>query len=115
MSVHPRDLRRASARLHGEKRRGRRMNSRVPVRLEWSDVDNTQVRIEANTRVISLYGCMIILDRPLPLEQRFTLTNLATDATNAAIIVWKSTERPDGWEYGIELITPEMDFWGIDL
>jgi PilZ domain len=114
MSAHTRDSRRAGARLHGEKRRGRRMNSRVPVRLEWSD-DNKPVSIDAHTRVISPYGCMIILDRPLPLEQRFTLTNLATEASNAAIIVWKSTERPDGWEYGIELIAPEMDYWGIDL
>jgi len=29
--------------------------------------------------------------------------------------VWKGNSRPDGWEYGVELIAPEMDFWGLEL
>ncbi len=76
MKVKLRESKRLGSRHH-EKRRGRRMNSRVPVRLEWDD--------EAGKRI------------------------------NAAIIVWKGSQRPDGWEYGVELVTPEMDFWGLDL
>jgi hypothetical protein len=30
-------------------------------------------------------------------------------------VVWKGGGRSDGWEYGIELISPEMDFWGLEL
>jgi len=51
----------------------------------------------------------------LGLEQRVALTNLATKSSNAAIIVWKGQARPDGWEYGVELLAPEMDFWGLEL
>jgi len=102
---------------HHEKRRGRRMNSRVPVRLEWDDGAGKRVSAEAHTRVINPYGCMVVLTYSLDLEHRLALTNLAvgTATSNAAVVVWKGNQRPDGWEYGIELVAPEMDFWGLDL
>jgi hypothetical protein len=100
---------------HHEKRRGRRMNSRVPVSLEWNDESGQRVSVEAHTRVVNPYGCMVVLAQPLNLEHRLALTNLISHTSNAAIIVWKGNQRPDGWEYGIELVAPEMDFWGLDL
>ena len=98
-----------------EKRRGRRMNSRVPVRLEWDDESGKRVTVEAHTRIVNPYGCMVVLQQSLNLEHRIALTNLAGNASNAAIIVWKGNSRPDGWEYGVELVAPEMDFWGLEL
>jgi hypothetical protein len=98
-----------------ERRRGRRMNSRVPVRLEWDEVSGKRSSAEAHTRIINPYGCMVVLQHALGLEQRVALTNLATHSSNAAIIVWKGQSRPDGWEYGVELLAPEMDFWGLEL
>jgi hypothetical protein len=58
---------------------------------------------------------MVVLAQSLILEHRLALTNLISNTSNAAIIVWKGNQRPDGWEYGIELVAPEMDFWGLDL
>lgn len=98
-----------------EKRRGQRMNSRVPVRLEWDTPSRERIRVAAHTRVVNPYGCMIVLKHSLELEDRVALTNLATNSTNAAVVVWKGGARPDGWEYGIELVSPEMDFWGLEL
>jgi len=98
-----------------EKRRGHRMNSRVPVRLEWDVTSGKRQSVEAHTRVINPYGCMVVLAHSLDLEQRLALTNLASGASNAAVIVWKGNPRPDGWEYGVELVAPEMDFWGMEL
>jgi hypothetical protein len=100
---------------HHEKRRGRRMNSRVSVRLEWDDESGKRVSAEAHTRVVNPYGCMVVLSQSLNLEQRLALTNLISNTSNAAIIVWKGNQRPDGWEYGVELVAPEMDFWGMEL
>jgi hypothetical protein len=97
-----------------DKRRGHRMNSRVPVRLEW-DASGKRQSVEAHTRVINPYGCMVVLSQSLNLEHRIALTNLANGASNAAVIVWKGNQRPDGWEYGVELVSPEMDFWGMEL
>ncbi len=98
-----------------ERRRGRRMNSRVPVRLEWDEPTGKRSSYDAHTRIINPYGCMVVLPHALNLEQRVALINLATHSSNAAIIVWKGQSRPDGWEYGVELVAPEMDFWGLDL
>jgi hypothetical protein len=98
-----------------EKRRGRRMNSRVPVRLEWDDEAGKRLSVEAHTRIVNPYGCMVVLQHSLNLEHRLALTNLANQTSNAAVIVWKGNSRPDGWEYGVELVAPEMDFWGLEL
>jgi hypothetical protein len=98
-----------------EKRRGKRMNSRVPVRLEWDDTIGKRSNADAHTRIINPYGCMVVLPQSLELDQRVALTNLATKTSNAAVIVWKGNSRPDGWEYGVELVAPEMDFWGLEL
>ncbi len=114
MSVKLREARQTEAHCR-EKRRGHRMNSRVPVRLEWNDGSGKRLSVEAHTRIVNPYGCMVVLPQPLELEHRIALTNLATQSSNAAIIVWKGNARPDGWEYGVELIAPEMDFWGLEL
>jgi hypothetical protein len=98
-----------------ESRRGRRMNSRVPVRLEWDGEAGKRHSVQAHTRVVNPYGCMLVLADSLNLEHRVALTNLANATSNAAIIVWKGNQRPEGWEYGIELVAPEMDFWGLEL
>jgi hypothetical protein len=98
-----------------EKRRGHRMNSRVPVRLEWDAAAGPRLSVEAHTRVVNPYGCMVVLEQSLNLEHRIALTNLSNGASTAAIIVWKGNQRPDGWEYGVELVAPEMDFWGMEL
>ncbi len=114
MSVKLRDSKQVVARYR-EKRRGRRMNSRVPVRLEWENGGGKRISVEAHTRIVNPYGCMVVLQQELALEHRLALTNLATSTSNAAVIVWKGAPRPDGWEYGVELVAPEMDFWGIEL
>jgi hypothetical protein len=98
-----------------ENRRGRRMNSRVPVRLEWDSAGSGRVTVETVTRVVNPYGCMMILRHSLDLNHRVALTNLSTQSSNAAVVVWKGNPQPDGWEYGVELVAPEMDFWDIEL
>jgi hypothetical protein len=115
MPVKSRELKQVVPR-HSENRRGRRMNSRVPIRLEWDDPKGRRCHAEAHTRVVNPYGCMVVLDHDLNLEHRLALTNVATQTSNPAVIVWKGTERPEGgWEYGVELVAPEMDFWGLEL
>jgi hypothetical protein len=99
---------------YSDKRRGNRMNSRVHVRAEW-EADGKTAAAEAFTRVVNPYGCMVILKPSLELNQHLSLTNLATGTSNASVVVWKGTPRPEGWEYGIELLAPDMDFWGMEL
>lgn len=113
MSVKLRELSEVGAKYR-EKRRGRRMNSQVQIRLEWEG-EGKRHAVEAQTRVVNPYGCMVVLSQPLELDQRLALTNLATKNSNAAVIVWKGNPEAEGWEYGVELIAPDMDFWGLEL
>jgi hypothetical protein len=114
MSVKVTEAKETNARFR-EKRRGQRMNSRVQVRLQWSDDAGQRMQVEGHTRIVNPYGCMIVLKESLELEQKLALTNLGSNCSNAAVVVWKGGSRPDGWEYGIELVAPEMDFWGLEL
>jgi hypothetical protein len=114
MTVNLRELKQVGAKYR-EKRRGKRMNSRVQIRLEWEGEGGKRHSIETCTRIVNPYGCMVVLSDSLPLEQRLALTNLATQGSNAAVVVWKGNEQPEGWEYGVELIAPDMDFWGLEL
>jgi hypothetical protein len=114
MSVKLRELSEVGAKYR-EKRRGRRMNSRVQVKLEWEGEGGKRQSVETQTRVVNPYGCMVILTESLELEQRLAVTNLTTQGSNAAVIVWKGNQEPEGWEYGVELVAPDMDFWGLEL
>jgi len=114
MSLNLRELKQVGAKYR-EKRRGRRMNSQVRVRLEWDSEAGKRHAIETRTRIVNLYGCMVVLSDSLEIQQRLALTNLATQASNAAVVVWKGNQQPEGCEYGVELIAPDMDFWGLEL
>ena len=114
MSVNLRELQQVGAKYR-EKRRGRRMNSRVHVRLEWEASSGKRAFVETHTRIVNPYGCMLVMSDSLELQQRLALTNLCTHASNAAVIVWKGNQQPEGWEYGVELIAPDMEFWGLEL
>jgi hypothetical protein len=96
------------------KRRGVRVNSRVPVVVAWNGEEDHS-HLDAHTRVVSPYGCMAVIPKDFGVEQQLEITNRANQRSNAGVIVWKGSQRVEGWEYGIELIEPEMDFWGLEL
>ena len=97
-----------------EQRRGKRLNSRVPISVEWS-AGGQMLRKEAQTRVIGPYGCMAIIPTNLEVKQAIQLTNMVSRQSNAAVVVWRGQEHPEGWEMGIELLNPQMGFWEIEL
>jgi hypothetical protein len=98
-----------------EKRRGVRMNSRVPVGVEWENPEGEKSRHQAFTCVVSSYGCLVVLPDDLPLEQQVRVVNLTNEQGLSGVVVWKGNVRDEGWELGIELTQPPMDFWGLEL
>ena len=98
-----------------EKRRGPRMNSQVPVEIEWQDGLNRECQAQARTRVVNFYGCLLVAAKPMAIEQKLVLTNLATRRSIAGMVVYRGKKGLEGWEMGVELVNPEMDFWGVDL
>lgn len=98
-----------------ERRRGVRLNSTVQIEIAWRDALGAEQRRSTHTCMVSPYGCLVVLPENLVMDQPIQLTNLANSQTSPAIVVWKGRERAEGWELGIELTKPEMDFWGLDL
>jgi hypothetical protein len=98
-----------------EKRRGVRMNSRVPVSVEWEDSQRQKIRSKAYTCVVSSYGCLVVLPESLSLDQQVMVVNMANEQTIPGTVVWRGNLREEGWELGIELSQPPMDFWGLEL
>jgi hypothetical protein len=96
------------------KRRGVRVNSRVPLSVTWH-TNGSQNLLNAHTRVVGPYGCLAVIPTDFSIEQQLEIVNRANERSNPAVVVWKGKERVEGWEYGIELIEPEMDFWGVEL
>lgn len=91
------------------------MNSRVRITLDWNSPEGKPSHLETVTRIVSPYGCLVVLPHNLPLETKLTLSNVDRQQTLPAMVVWKGTERQEGWEHGLELENPELDFWGLEL
>lgn len=98
-----------------ERRRGVRMNSRVPIIVEWSAAGGEAVREDAVTRIVSPHGCLVVLRHDLPLDQRVRVTNLDRQTAADAVVVWRGNEQAEGRELGIELLNQSVDFWGLEL
>jgi hypothetical protein len=95
-------------------RSGKRVNSRIAIRIEWRGNGETLGR-EGYTLDVSHNGCLAVIPQNLMLDQRVRLINLAGKQTVEAVIVWKGQERGDGWELGIKLLDPHPDFWGLEI
>lgn len=91
------------------------MNARVRVVLEWEDEEGATVREQTFTRVVGPFGCLVVLPQSLAVEQSLRVVNLINEQHNSGRVVWKGAERTEGWELGIELSQPSMDFWGLEL
>jgi hypothetical protein len=112
--IHPAENAKVAAQTGREKRRGERVNSRVPVSVEWHAGGEVLCK-ETQTRVVGPYGCMVVLPTNLEVRQAIHLTNMISKQSNPGVIVWRGVERAEGWELGIELIEPKMGFWELDL
>jgi hypothetical protein len=91
-----------------------RLNSRVPVGIEWTEAGQ-ELRLEGYTVDISPKGCLVVVAQDFAEGQRLRLINLTNQNSCEALPVWCRNARPKGWEVGLELQDPGLDFWGLDL
>lgn len=96
-------------------RRGPRMNSRIPVMVEWDRRSGALHRESGFTRVVNPNGCLLVSQVEPELKQHLRVTNVSTRRTADARVVWKGSQRSDGWDVGVELQATDYDFWGVDL
>lgn len=94
-------------------RSSHRVNSRVPVLIEWTAGEQT-VHHQGYTLNVGRTGCLLVIPHDLASEQRVRLTNLVNNESIDAMVVWKGEERPEGYELGLQLANLERDFWGLE-
>jgi len=80
------------------------------VRLEWDDGTGKRVSVEAHTRIVNPYGCMVVLKAVADLLSSAWPSPISPSKSRMRHHRLKGNSRPDGWEYGVELIAPEMIF-----
>jgi hypothetical protein len=95
-------------------RGGERLNSQVAVAVEWDEAGQ-KLRAEGHTADISRKGCMAVIAQGFVVGQRLRLFNLMNQNSCDAVLVWRGHEGRKGWELGLELQNPNLDFWGLDL
>jgi len=91
-----------------------RVNSRVAVAVEWNDLGK-DLRAEGYTVDISPKGCPAVIPHGFDVGQRLRLVNLMNQISCEAVLVWRGHEGRTGWELGLELQDPNLDFWGFDF
>jgi hypothetical protein len=91
-----------------------RVNSRVAVAVEWNEMGK-HLRAEGHTVDISPKGCLAVIPQGFAVGQKVRLVNLMNQISCEAVLVWRGHEGPKGWELGLELQDPNLDFWGLDF
>lgn len=91
-----------------------RLNSRVPIALEWTE-GGQQFRTDGYTVDVSPRGCLARVSQWFAIGQRLRLINLANENSCEVVLVWSRKTDRCGWELGLELQEPGLDFWGLEL
>jgi hypothetical protein len=95
-------------------RAGLRLNSRVPVAVEWTESGRVMLA-EGYTVDASTKGCLAVVPQGFPVGQRLRLINLINKNACEAVLIWRGHEGRMGWELGLELQGAPMEFWDLDF
>jgi hypothetical protein len=91
-----------------------RLNSRVPVAIEWTQAGEQQ-RAQGYTLDVSPKGCLAIVPKGVDVGQDLQVINLINNQACKAVLIWRGHESRTGWELGLELQDPPADFWNIEF
>lgn len=90
-----------------------RVDSRIPVLIEWSDTGESR-SAQGFTTDVGRQGCLIVAPQDLSLNLRVRLTNQTTQQIADGVIVW-TDHVGDDWELGVELFNPPDNFWSAEI
>lgn len=91
-----------------------RVNSRVPVVIEWEEGGQTN-RAEGVTMDVSVKGCMAVVPKEFAVGDKLRVVNKVNGQTCEATLVWRGHSGRAGWELGLELQAPPEEFWGVEF
>ncbi len=99
----------------GEKRRSARVTMSVPLRVDGESLSGEKFTVNTTTHTISQYGCLMILDQEVILDQALVLMNEYTRQSMQCRVVSTRRHR-DGKKYvGVEFIPQNPNFWRMSF
>jgi hypothetical protein len=99
---------------YADKRASPRTAARIPVTARGRDAAHKPVAERTETLLINEAGALIALAAEFPMQSRFELTNRHTGETCEARVAWRSSSQINGrWSYGVALLDPPGNFWGM--
>lgn len=96
-------------------RRSDRIELRFRISVSGTDAMGRAFLEEGQTLVVSRHGAKIALRRPLVPEQELSLRCVETEKEAVVRVVGQIGEGPEGMYYGVEILDPGLDLWGIQF
>ena len=96
----------------GDLRRASRFPLRTPVLIYWTDNKGELQEASGTTMNVSAFGTLLMVDNRPPDGCQIQLTSLQNQTVAPAKVIWTGTTATEGiYALGIELATPDPDFW----
>jgi hypothetical protein len=96
-------------------RRSDRITVHLPIVISGVDVLGETFVESARTIVIARYGAKILCQRKLAPQLEITLHCLMTNEDALARVVGRVSEDSTGTYYGLELLDPDANIWGVEF
>jgi len=98
-----------------KQRRSDRIYAQLPLVVSGVDVLGETFTDPAQTIVIARYGAKILCRRKLAPQLELSVHSLMTNEEAEARVVGCVLEDAKGAQYGIELLDPEANIWGVEF
>jgi hypothetical protein len=99
----------------GEKRRSSRVTLAVPIRVDGETVTGEKFILTTTTSVLSQFGCLLLMEEEVMVDQTVVLMNQHTRQSVQARIVSTKRHRNGRKYVGVEFISPSENFWRLNF
>ncbi len=100
---------------HEDVRRSDRIAVELALEVLGTDANGRDFFEAARTTLVAQHGAKIVMARKLAPQQEITLRCLGTGREAVGRVVGQTGAAEAGYSYGISLLKPEPNFWGIDF
>ncbi len=96
-------------------RRSDRISISVPIQVQGIDSKGKPFNEKTHTLVISRYGAVIVLARPLASGQEFAIRCIGTGREAKSRVVGQVGGSAAGYLYGVEILDSDVNLWEINF
>jgi hypothetical protein len=99
--------------LAANRRRSQRVLMKLPVRVSSETGPASSFEEDTHTLAISVHGALLVVTAPVYRGQRFTLSNLQTNAALECIVAHIHKVPGEETRVGVEFMMPNQTFWRV--